>query len=138
MWQEVRTKRDGPGEMVRGDHESPDPLLKTRNPTPSALCIYRSKHSASCIPRAPDPLFNQHRLLTGDQDTFGALDDPWARLDLIDFLGTTSYSTFLLMMGRSQAGKRQCAPVRVSLEICALFSAHNFHEWDGGVGGCGG
>lgn len=118
--------------------KSPDQLLKTRNPTPSALCIFRSKHSALGILRAPDPLFNQHRLLTGDQDTFGALDDPWACLDLMDFLGTTSYSAFLLMMGRSQAGKRQRAPVRVSLEICALVSAHTFHEWDGGVGGCGG
>lgn len=68
--------------------KSPDQLLKTRNPTPSALCIYRSKHSALCILRAPDPLFNQHRLLTGDQDSFGALDDPWAWLDLTDFLGT--------------------------------------------------
>lgn len=97
--------------------KSPDRLLTTRNPTPSVLCIFRTKHSALCILRAPDPLFNQHSLLTGDQDTLGALDDLWACLDPMDFLGTTSCSTFLLMMGRSQSGKRQSAPVCVSLGI---------------------
>ena len=58
--------------------KSPDQLLK--NPTPSALCIFGTKHSALFILRAPNPLFN-HRLLTGDQDTLGALDDLWACLD---------------------------------------------------------
>ena len=114
--------------------KSPDQLLK--NPSPSALCIFGTKHSALFILRAPDPLFN-HRLLTGDQDTLGALDDLWACLDPMGFLGTMSYSTFLLMMGRSQAGKRQRAPVCVSLGICARFYAHSCHGWDGSVGGCG-
>lgn len=70
-----------------GDHEEPGSmtdeslmfyfvgcqLLKYRGPIPSALCISRTKHSVLCILSATDPLFNQHKLPSSDQDIFGTL-----------------------------------------------------------------